>query len=110
MATIFLKISLSSPLLIASISAPINFVPYFSNEPLSYRAIAAFKAVCPPKVAKTALGRSFSRIFSITSGVIGSIYVASANSGSVIIVAGFELIRITRIPSLRSTRHACVPE
>jgi hypothetical protein len=29
------------------------------------------------------------------SGVIGSIYVASANSGSVMIVAGFEFTRTT---------------
>ena len=43
-------------------------------------------------------------------GVIGSTYVASAISGSVMIVAGFELTRMTRRPSSRSTRQACVPE
>ena len=37
-------------------------------------------------------------------------YVASAHSGSVMIVAGFELIRTTRRPSRRSTRHACDAE
>jgi len=42
--------------------------------------------------------------------VIGSTYVASANSGSVMMVAGLELTRLTRIPSARSTRQACVPE
>ena len=45
-------------------------------------------------------------IRSINSGVIGSIYVASANSGSVIIVAGFEFTRITLMPSALKTRHA----
>ena len=71
-ATICLNISRSSPRLIASTFAPINLAPYFSNDPLSCNAIAAFKAVCPPNVAKTADGRSLSNIFSITSGVIGS--------------------------------------
>jgi hypothetical protein len=37
-------------------------------------------------------------------------YVASANSGSVMIVAGLEFTRITRMPSSRSTRQAWVPE
>ena len=37
-------------------------------------------------------------------------YVRSANSGSVMIVAGFGLTRHTSNPSRRSTVHACVPE
>ena len=37
--------------------------------------------------------------FSTISGVTGSIYVLSANSGSVIIVAGLELTRMTVYPS-----------
>jgi hypothetical protein len=49
-------------------------------------------------------------IFSTNSGVIGSTYVASAISGSVMIVAGLELTRTTRSPSDFSTRQACVPE
>src|SRR4029078_4604551 len=40
----------------------------------------------------------------------GSTYVASANSGAVMIVAGFELTSTTRKPSSRSTRQACVAE
>ncbi len=48
--------------------------------------------------------------FSSVSMVIGSTYVASANSGSVMIVAGLELTRLTLMPSLRRTRHAWVPE
>src|SRR5436190_24299951 len=45
-----------------------------------------------------------------TSTWRGSIYVRSANSGSVMIVAGLELARISRNPSWRRTLHACVPE
>ena len=78
--------------------------------PRSCNAIAAFSAVCPPRVGRIASGFSFARIVSITSGEIGSMYVASAKSGSVMIVAGLELTRITRTPSSRSTRHAWVPE
>ena len=99
-----------SPRLIASTSAPINLTPYLASVPNSYKPMAAFKAVCPPRVASTASGFSLMMICSINSGVIGSIYVASANSGSVMIVAGFEFTRITRIPSARNTRQACVPE
>ena len=78
--------------------------------PFSYKPIAALRAVWPPKVAKIASGRSFLIISSKKCEVIGSIYVASANSGSVMIVAGFEFTRITRIPSAFNTRQACVPE
>ena len=99
-----------SPRLIASTSAPISRTPYFFKVPRSYNPIAAFKAVWPPKVANTASGFSRAMMRSIISGVIGSMYVASANSGSVMIVAGFEFTKITRIPSARRTRHACVPE
>lgn len=45
-----------------------------------------------------------------TSVVSGSTYVASANSGSVMIVAGFEFTRTTRRPSSLSARMAWVPE
>ena len=45
-------------------------------------------------------------IRSMMSGVIGSTYVASANSGSVMIVAGLLFTRITRKPSSRRTRQA----
>jgi hypothetical protein len=37
-------------------------------------------------------------------------YVRSANSGSVMIVAGFEFTRTTSYPSSRSALTACVPE
>ena len=41
---------------------------------------------------------------------MGSIYVASANKGSVIIVAGLELISITLNPSSLRALHAWAPE
>ena len=90
--------------------APISSTPYFSRTPALSSAIAQFSAVCPPRVASSASGRSFSITFSTYSAVIGSTYVASANSGSVMIVAGLELTRMTRRPSAFSTRHAWVPE
>ena len=48
-------------------------------------------------------------ICSIDSTVNGSRYTASAISGSVMIVAGFELTRMIRWPSSRNARHACTP-
>jgi hypothetical protein len=94
----------------ASMFAPISSTPYFSSTPLSCSATAVFSAVCPPRVGRSASGRSRAMISSTYSGVIGSTYVASANSGSVMIVAGLELTRLTRRPSARSTRQAWVPE
>jgi hypothetical protein len=83
---------------------------YASRMPASWRAIAALRAVWPPRVGRSASGRSFAMIVSMTPGSIGSTYVTSAMSGSVMIVAGFEFTRMTRRPSLRSTRQAWVPE
>ena len=105
-----LKISRFSPRSIAATSAPISFTLYLASVPAWNKPMAALSAVCPPRVASTASGRSFAMIRSINSGVMGSIYVASANSGSVIIVAGLEFTKITRMPSARRTRHAWVPE
>ena len=95
-----------SPRRIASTSAPINLTPYFKRIPSSCNFMAALSAVCPPRVARIADGLSAAITFSRNSVVIGSIYVASANCGSVIIVAGFELTRITRTPSSFKTRQA----
>ena len=67
-------------------------------------------AVWPPMVGNSACGRSRAMIFSTISGVIGSMYVASASSGSVMIVAGFELTNTIRYPSLFSALHAWAPE
>ncbi len=109
-STIRLNDSRFSPRSIASMLAPISSTPYFSSTPALSSAIAALSAVWPPRVASSASGRSFSITFSTNSAVIGSMYVASANSGSVMIVAGLEFTRMTRSPSALSTRQACVPE
>ncbi len=89
--------------------APISSTSYFSRVPSRSSATAVLSAVWPPSVASRASGRSFSITLATNCGVMGSTYVASATSGSVMIVAGLELTRITRRPSALSTRHACVP-
>ena len=58
--------------------------------------MAQLSAVWPPIVGRIASGRSFSMIRATVSQVIGSMYVASAVCGSVMIVAGLELTRIVR--------------
>ena len=50
--------------------------------------------LAPPSVGNNTSGLSFAIICSTTSGVIGSTYVLSATSGSVIIVAGLLLTKI----------------
>ncbi len=61
-------------------------------------------------VGSKASGFSLAMIFSTISGVIGSTYVASARPGSVMIVAGLELTRITRYPSSFNALQAWAPE
>ena len=90
----------------ASLEAPINSTLYFFNTPSLANVSAVFSPVWPPMVGKRASGLSFSIIFSIDSQWIGSMYVASANNGSVIIVAGLELTRITLNPSALSALQA----
>ena len=55
-------------------------------------------------------GFSFSMMRSKISTVIGSTYTRSAMLVSVMMVAGFELISTTSMPSLFKARQACVPE
>jgi len=105
----------SSARWIAARSAPIMRMSYCWNVPSSHRAQAQFSAVCPPSVGSTAsigspISICFWMILRTASGVIGSMYVRSENSGSVMIVAGLELTSTTRYPSARSALHACVPE
>ena len=83
----------------ASLEAPIKITPCFFKTPSLANESAVFKAVCPPIVGRIASGFSFSIIFSTFSQWIGSMYVASASNGSVIIVAGLELTKITLYPS-----------
>ena len=89
----FLKSSLSSAFFIAPSFAPISSTPYLSRIPPSDNSTARFSAVCPPIVGRRASGFSFLIINSRISAVRGSMYVTSAISGSVIIVAGLELTR-----------------
>ncbi len=91
-----LKRSRSSALRIAATSAPISSTPYLSSTPRRASSSAMLSAVCPPTVGRIASGCSAAMMRSSTSGTIGSMYVRSANSGSVMIVAGFEFTRITR--------------
>ncbi len=70
--TISLNFSRSSPFWMASNEAPISSTPYFASTPRSCRATAAFSAVCPPRVASRASGRSAAITFSRKSGWIGS--------------------------------------
>ncbi len=67
-----LKICRSSPRLMASMSAPISSTSYRSSTPRSCNAMAVFSAVCPPRVARIASGRSTAMTRSTNSGVIGS--------------------------------------
>jgi len=48
----------SSPRRIASTFAPMSSTPWRSRIPASCRAIAALRAVCPPRVGRIASGRS----------------------------------------------------
>ena len=86
---------------IASRVAPIISIPNLAKVPSSYNAQAVFKAIWPPRVGSRAsigvpLAFSFAMILVTASSVIGSMYVRSENSGSVMIVAGFELTSTMR--------------
>ena len=101
---------LSSALLIAFKSAPINSILFFLSKSVSDNLTAKFKAVCPPIVGNIASGFSFKIISDTISGVNGSIYVLFAISGSVIIDAGFEFIKIISYPAFLNALQAWVPE
>jgi len=73
-------------------------------------ATAVLRPVWPPRVGSKLSGLSLRIICSTISGVIGSMYVLSAISGSVIIVAGLLFMRITLKPSFLRTLQACTPE
>ena len=102
--------SRSSALSMASTLAPISSTPYFFKTPWRFRSSAQLRAVCPPMVGRIASGFSLAIIFSTMDQVTGSMYVASAIDGSVMMVAGLEFTRMTRIPSSLSAWQAWVPE
>ena len=91
-----LKRSRSSAVAMASALAPISSTPKVSSTPRSDRPKAKFRPVCPPMVGSNASGRSCSTTAVSTSSSRGSIYVRSAMSGSVMIVAGLEFTSTTR--------------
>ena len=104
------KSCLSSALSIAALLAPIRITLCFFKMPFLSNVNAVFRAVWPPIVGRIASGFSFSIIFSTDFQWIGSIYVASASKGSVMIVAGLELTNITLKPSSFRALQACAPE
>ena len=88
--------SRSSALLIAESFVPKTSTLHSAKIPDFCNSIAIFSPVCPPKVGNNASGLSFLIIWLTNSKEMGSIYTLSAISTSVIIVAGLELMRITR--------------
>ena len=100
------KSCLSSALSIAVLLAPIRITLCFFRIPFLSNVNAVFRAVWPPIVGRIASGDSFSIIFSTDFQWIGSMYVASASRGSVIMVAGFEFTSITLKPSSFKALHA----
>ncbi len=102
--------SRSSAVSMASRLAAISSTPNSSSTPSRTRSSAVFSAVCPPIVGSSASGRSFSMMRATVRQLTGSMYTTSAISGSVMIVAGLELTRMTRYPSSRSALQACAPE
>ena len=107
--TVSRKRSRSSARRITSIGAPISSTSRSSRIPASASATARLSAVWPPIVGSSASGRSRSSTPATPSRSKGSRYVRSANPGSVMIVAGFELTTIVRNPSARSTFSAWQP-
>ena len=88
--------SRSSAVWIALAEAPISSIPSSSSTPARSSSIARLSAVWPPSVGSSASGRSRRSTAVTPSRSSGSRYVASAQSGSVMIVAGLELIRTVR--------------
>ena len=88
--------SRSSARSMTSAEAPMSSTPYCSSTPARARAKARFKPVWPPMVGSSASGRSLAMTAVSASTVKGSMYVASAMSGSVMMVAGLLLTRMTR--------------
>ena len=106
-----LNFSRSSVISIASISTPIISTECLDQISFSWASIQRFNAVWPPIVGRTASISSWiSRISEIDLVVSGLRYIWSAIDGSVIMVAGFEFIRIVLIPSSRRDLKAWDPE
>ena len=104
-----LKDCLSSDFLMASTQEPMRRTPCSSRKPSSPSCMARVRPVCPPSPARRLSGFSFMMMRFTVSGVRGSRYTSSAESVSVMTVAGFELTSTVSTPSASSTRHAWVP-
>ena len=90
-----LNCSRSSPRLIASHSTPMICTPYCSRTPASASWLDRFNPVWPPRLGSSASGLVFAMI-SVRDGTFsGAMKVWSAITGSVMMVAGFELTKIT---------------
>jgi hypothetical protein len=101
-----LKACLSSAFFIPSALVPKSFTLFLSKNPVSASSIAKLSPVCPHKFGSILSGFSNFMIFFMVSIVSGSMYILSAIFLSVIIVAGFEFIRITSIPSFFNSLQA----
>jgi len=89
------KAARSSARWMTSASAPIISTPQSASTLACCSSMARLSAVCPPRVGSSASGRSISMMCVTVSTSSGSTYVRSATSGSVMMVAGFELTRTT---------------
>ena len=103
---VFLKRSLSSVFWMAWTEVPRTSTPNLSSTPISSSSMVMLRPVCPPIPAMIPSGLSFSMILATISGTRGSMYIMSAISGSVMMVAGLELTRTTSTPSSRKDLHA----
>jgi len=90
LSMVSLKTMRSSPRSMASTPTPMTLTSNFPSTPSFESFEVMFRPFCPPRFGNTASGRSFSIILATVSAFRGSIYVISAISGSVIIVAGLE--------------------
>ena len=109
-AIVSLNVSRSSPRWMASRFTPITRTPYWSRTPRRASSLERLRPVWPPRLGRSASGRSFLMISVSVSASSGSMYVASAMPGSVMMVAGLEFTRTIRYPSFLSALQAWVPE
>ena len=99
----------SSALRMDSGLVPSRRTPYFSRMPCSWRFMARFSPVWPPRVGRMESGRSLAMTCSTLARFSGSTYTWSAMSLSVMMVAGLELTSTTSTPSSLRARQAWVP-
>ena len=79
----------------ASCSTPMVCTPYSSSTPASANWLDRLSPVWPPRLGSSASGRVRAMISVRLATLSGAMKVWSAITGSVMIVAGFELTRTT---------------